>query len=214
MKRNQKGMLGIEGVLMLIIVGLLAFIGWYVWHTKQTTNATLNGAASQQIVPETEDPTKDWVSYSSAEGKFSLKYPKTWVKAPNTDQCTLNFLMLGGDQASAGVCASEKLGEVIVTSVDGQNNVQNAQFSKTDYPDVAISKVTVNGVAGQKITGTYHTNQTTIVKGLTDNTKVTGYVFVTGGKTYVALYQQQPNMPNVLKDFNLMVTKTLKFSAS
>jgi hypothetical protein len=213
MKRNQKGMLGIEGVLMLIIVGLLAFIGWYVWHTKQSTNATLNGAASQQIAGKITDPTADWVSYSSAEGKFSLKYPKTWVKAPNTDQCTQNFLMLGGDQASAGTCASSNLGEIIVTSVEG-DQTKKYDLPKEQYKDVTVSQVTVNGVKGQKVTGTFHVTANAAVVSLTDNTKVVGYAFVSGGKTYVALYQQQPTMPDVLKDFNLMVTKTLKFSAS
>jgi hypothetical protein len=213
MKRNQNGLLGIEGVLLLIIVCLLAFIGWYVWHTNKKTNEILNGAASQQITVKTEDPTKDWVSYSSTEGKFSLKYPQTWVKAPNTDQCQLNFLMLGGDKASAGTCASSNLGEIIVTSADG-DQTKKYDLPKDQYKEITVAPVTVNRVKGQKVSGTFHISANAAGVSLADNTKVVGYVFVTGGKTYVALYQQQPSMPDVLTDFNLMVNKTLKFSAT
>jgi hypothetical protein len=212
MKHNQKGMLGIEGVLMLIIVGLLAFIGWYVWHTKQTTNATLNGAASQQISVKAKDPTLDWIKYSSASGKFSLKYPNNWFLPDNKVLCANDMLMLGGSQAAAGHCASDAIGEVIITSKDG-DQTKNYQLSKTEYPNVSISEVTVDGVKGQKITGTFHQAADTAGLGIADNTKVIAYLFVTGGKTYVALYQQQPAMPDVANDFQVMITRTLKFNS-
>jgi hypothetical protein len=212
MKRNQKGVLGIEGVLLLIIVGLLVFIGWYVWHTKQTTNATLNGAASQQISVKAQDQTKNWVKYSSAVGKFSVKFPNSWFLPDNKVLCANDMLMLGASQVSAGHCASGAIGEVIITSKDS-DQTKNYQLPKEQYPNVSISEVTVNGVIGQKLSGTFHPTADSAGLGLADNTKVIAYLFVTNNKTYVALYQQQPTMPDAADDFNLMVTRTLKFSS-
>ena len=47
-KANQRGYSSIEIVLVLVIVGLIAFIGWYVFHTKSDINTTLGNAESAQ----------------------------------------------------------------------------------------------------------------------------------------------------------------------
>jgi hypothetical protein len=214
MKKNQKGMLGVEGVLFLIIIGLIAFIGWYTWHTKQQTNASLNASASKQIAVKAKDPTADWVKFSSTAGKFSLKYPKEWYLPVNKQLCPADMLMLGGSQDTAGHCASGDVGEVIITSLDG-DKTKDYQLNKTDYPDLTLSKVTLNGIQGQKITGTFHQTtsaQSPAVAGLADNTTVVVYAFVTGGKTYVAAYYQKPGAPDISKDFGILVGRTLKFS--
>ncbi len=47
-KFNQSGFSPVETVLVLVIVGLLAFITWYVFHTNSDTRATLDNAAAYQ----------------------------------------------------------------------------------------------------------------------------------------------------------------------
>ncbi len=37
---NQKGFSAVEGLLVLIIVGLVGFTGWFVWHSQQTASKT------------------------------------------------------------------------------------------------------------------------------------------------------------------------------
>ncbi|HZP55144.1 MAG TPA: hypothetical protein VFB03_00005, partial [Candidatus Saccharimonadales bacterium] len=39
-------------------------------------------------------------------------------------------------------------------------------------------------------------------------------IFYTNNRTYIAEYDQEPNYEDVLGEFNLMVTKTLEFSAN
>ena len=46
MKRGQKGFGAIEALLFLILVSILGFTGYYVYHTRNNTNATYNTAAS------------------------------------------------------------------------------------------------------------------------------------------------------------------------
>jgi prepilin-type N-terminal cleavage/methylation domain-containing protein len=52
MRKNQRGYSAIETILVLVIVGLIAFIAWYVFHTKSDTDTTLDTAASQNIAPQ------------------------------------------------------------------------------------------------------------------------------------------------------------------
>ena len=40
--KNVKGFSVVEGLLILVIVGLLGFTGWYVWKTHDKTTDTLN----------------------------------------------------------------------------------------------------------------------------------------------------------------------------
>jgi len=49
MKTKQKGFTAIEGLLLLIIVGIIGFTGWYVWHAKRSADKTLDVAASENI---------------------------------------------------------------------------------------------------------------------------------------------------------------------
>jgi hypothetical protein len=47
---------------------------------------------------------------------------------------------------------------------------------------------------------------------LPDLTKVVIYSFYANGRTYIAQYNQRIDDPDILPDFDLMITKTLKFS--
>ncbi len=44
--KNQRGFSAVEGLLILVIVGLIGFTGWYVWQAKSNTEKTLNQASS------------------------------------------------------------------------------------------------------------------------------------------------------------------------
>lgn len=75
MKKNQKGFSAVEGLLILIIVGLVGFIGWYVYHTKNNTEATLN-QADKSANTRNANTTSSWKTYS--DDFVSLKYPTAW----------------------------------------------------------------------------------------------------------------------------------------
>jgi hypothetical protein len=44
MKRDSKGFSAVEGLLILIILGILAGVGWYVWKSNNQANKSLNNA--------------------------------------------------------------------------------------------------------------------------------------------------------------------------
>lgn len=61
LKLKQKGFTVIEGLLLLVIVGILGFTGWYVWHSKVTSESSYNktqsisGTTSSSKSPITKD---------------------------------------------------------------------------------------------------------------------------------------------------------------
>jgi cytoskeletal protein RodZ len=79
-KADQKGFSVIEALLILVVVGILGFTGWFVYHAQKTANKDLSSNNST-------DPTykkaqsalyKDWKSASLKYEKISFKYPSTW----------------------------------------------------------------------------------------------------------------------------------------
>ncbi len=71
MKHRQYGFSAVEIILVIIVVGLLGFGGWYVW---QANNQQLTTSTSQNT---TADPYADWKAYS--KGSLTFKYPADWT---------------------------------------------------------------------------------------------------------------------------------------
>jgi Tfp pilus assembly protein PilV len=223
MKKNQSGFSAIEALLILVIVGIIGGTGWYVMHANKNTNDTLNNSglgtatkstkkASSVPAPQA-DPTASWTPYSSKTGKFSLKYPTTWATSTKVKGCDTedSLILLGGDAKSVGKYCADGGGQISVSSDDG-NVVSSQELSKSVFPDLAKTNVTVNSVQGEKLVGTSNGGGFGIGV-LPAGTKVEDYIFYTNGRTYLAEYTQLSSYPDVQSDFDLMVTKTLKFSA-
>jgi hypothetical protein len=223
MKRNQGGFSVVAGLLIFIIVAIIGGTGWYVMQANKNTDATLNKAglgtatkSAKKTAPAPApqaDPTANWTAYSSQSGQFSLKYPSTWVKSANNQYCDNNgFLLLGPNTQSVGHCQSDNSGQMYITSLTGDKRDEN-KLSGSIFPDLLSKVVSVDNVQGERLSGTSNGSGQGIGYGTDDKgAKVVIYLFYTNGQTYVASYYQN-NYPDVLGDFDLMVTKTLKFSS-
>jgi hypothetical protein len=233
MKSSQKGFAVLEGLLILVIVGLIAGVGWYVYDAKNKADKSLNNANSSSNTgvkisakKRVSGSTEDWTPYSSAKGQFSLRYPSTWVQPTKACNSELSdrTLYLGPDKDSVLKCATEFFGQMFITSIEGDkrntkydDNVGGSYTAGlgSGYNDVVKKDVIASGVAGQRFSGTAPEDPQGL-GGLPKGSKVVVYVFYANGNTYVAYYEQTPpgHVPskNVLSDFDLMVTKTLKFS--
>jgi len=44
--KEQAGFSAIETILVIVIVGAIGFVGWYVYHSKQNSDAVLNTAST------------------------------------------------------------------------------------------------------------------------------------------------------------------------
>lgn len=212
--KQQKGF-GLLGIILTILVlAIIGFAGWYIWK-KQNNNSDKNANTSQNNgknsdKPVEADPTDDWATYANIPGEFSFKHPKSWVFAENPEWCTETLVLFAPNASAVGKCATESFGQMVVMSNEGDVRAESGLGE--GFESVTQVEVTASGVEGTKQTGTATTSEG--VGALPVGSVVTQYVFFTNGRTYVARYVQEPGYPNALSDFNTLVTKTLKFSAS
>lgn len=217
-KINQKGVAPLEIVLLLVVVAIIGGIGWYVYQAKQKNNQVNNSAANAGDItkyakkkstpkpaPPPPDPMANWTAYSSQADQLSFKYPNTWVKSV----CDSGIILLGGNQASVGACNSDSLGQVNISSVAGDVRA-NDELTQADYPDLVTEVSTVNGVTGKKQTGTFKANGQPALGPATGD-KIVKYTFFTNNKTYVLSDNIKAPYPDVLSDFNMLVTMSFKF---
>lgn len=85
--KNNKGFALVEGLLVLVIVGMLTGIGWYVWNANNKTNDTLanTDAASSSVAKSAKkqsaaqnDDTKSWLLYESPTKEYKIRLADGW----------------------------------------------------------------------------------------------------------------------------------------
>jgi predicted negative regulator of RcsB-dependent stress response len=73
MNKDQKGLALLESLLILVIVALIGFIGWYVWNSNKKTNVSLNNAnKSSNVAPQIKAAKKSSGSNTSATTSESM----------------------------------------------------------------------------------------------------------------------------------------------
>lgn len=213
--KNQQGLGHLALLLVIVVAAAVGFAGWWVWQSNDKNNSqpaasSSSGAATAPVATE-PDPTAKWKTYTSKAGKFTLKYPKTWEKAANQQNCTPGLVMFGGDSESVGICGSEYFGQMYFMSMKGNTASDFALTAKLGYKNIKKTSVTVDGAEGTRYAATF--GQEPVGPGdPAKGTKQVVYTFYTNGRTYVAYYSKTAEFPNVLDDFELMVTKTVQFS--
>lgn len=76
--KSQKGFSAVETILLVIIVGLIGFTGWYVYTSNGKANKTLDQANSvQNSTPTVKESNKTYES--TAIKGLSFKYPTSWI---------------------------------------------------------------------------------------------------------------------------------------
>lgn len=83
---NEKGFSPIEALLICIIVSILGFTGWYVWHTKQSTTKTLDAAHSQVVA--TKKPAQKTPTASQPTSNTATTAPSTKPTSTSTTPTT------------------------------------------------------------------------------------------------------------------------------
>jgi len=71
-KSNQSGFAAVEAFLVVIILGIVGFTGWYVWHSKQATDKTLNNAAKSAPATAQAKKVASFADCKKAAGSKTL----------------------------------------------------------------------------------------------------------------------------------------------
>lgn len=97
MRKNQNGFSVLEGLLLIVILGLIGFVGWYVWRASQNANKSLdnsadylNTIAQQKREPEPNDideiiEESNLAEYKNESIGLSYQYPKDWRVVEETN---------------------------------------------------------------------------------------------------------------------------------
>lgn len=88
---NQTGFSAVEALLILVIVGILGFTGWFVYHSQNVANKDYTSQASTSQTPTTKksDTSSNaktkamatWATFSDATVGLTFKYPSDWGQA-------------------------------------------------------------------------------------------------------------------------------------
>jgi hypothetical protein len=207
-----------------MLVAIIGSTTFYVYHSLQIDNSLLAKAVEEtrSINPSVSNPlpldaTNNWTEYNNSEGGFSLKYPPNWAHPIVTRACSSSLfysaIYLGPDAKSVLKCGTNYQGQVYVASYLGD---QRSNYALSDnYKDIKVESVTVNGVSGSLTRGTL-INQNNLKSIEPNNTFTERYILFNGTNTIVAQYIQAPlgynPSKNVLKDFEIIVTRTLQIT--
>lgn len=218
--QNQKGFGIIEGLLIIVVISIIGGAGYYVYQANKATNESLNNTGNSETAKqeneksaETEeaDPTEGWKEYVSTEGKFSFKYPANWLTADSPELCSEGTVMIAPTKETLGKCASDFGGQVLLSMYTG-NETEAFRLRSDQYKNLTETKVEVDGVSGTRQAGVYSPDQEPQGMGPVVGTEEILYVFEVDGNVFSAQYGQRPGFPDVKKEFDLIVTKTLKFN--
>lgn len=87
--KNSQGFSAVEALLILVVVGILGFTGWFVYHSKQAADKSLT--TTNSTVPtykkRTSTNTKATTTLSKQNG-YSFSYPSAWATTAHVDGLT------------------------------------------------------------------------------------------------------------------------------
>jgi predicted lipoprotein with Yx(FWY)xxD motif len=108
-KTNQRGYSSIEIVLVLVIVGLIAFIGWYVFHAKSDINTTLGNAESGQTQLSKQAVKKPTAASTTATSQVVATKTSTTLGQYLADPNNKALYTYGTDTAGVSNCSGSCL---------------------------------------------------------------------------------------------------------
>ncbi|GAC1391612.1 MAG: hypothetical protein NVSMB46_04750 [Candidatus Saccharimonadales bacterium] len=141
--RSEYGFSTLEVGLMTIVVGIVGFVGWYIYQSNNNANSTYNNANNAIKSPiksgispiKTSDKTISTSQWKLYDGQFyTFKFPENWVNA--------NGEVKTSDYQGAGVDPIVR-GAKIVTAI---------QAPGSKYP---IGNYCENTYDGSKYSGTH-----------------------------------------------------------
>ncbi len=75
-RQDKAGFSVVEALIIIIVIGVLGFMGWTVYHARNNTHTTVTSSTTPSA-----DTTPLTQEYVDTNGNFSIKYPKSWKLA-------------------------------------------------------------------------------------------------------------------------------------
>lgn len=157
-RSTDSGFSVVEALLILVIVGILGFTGWYIYHSKRTSDKSYSGANSgtptyKKKASTTKIVTLDvyvgWTQYCSDYGGVCFKYPQGWqANSTETDESSVQGVTL--------VSPSGKIEIIYNPLVDGTGGV--CEPNLCFFQPSSITKPAGNNEGDLKVVKGVYTN--------------------------------------------------------
>lgn len=138
-KQNQGGFSVVEGLLLVIAVTLIGFVGYYVWHSQNQSKKTLSQSAETSQNAAATSPVAGLSTYKSNIGGFSLKYPSSWLISGTVSMSQPLVTKLTGDETQIRI--QQKPDSVRTENFGGDFEVTNTAPGDTPYPFYPLGKI-------------------------------------------------------------------------
>lgn len=89
MNKTQKGFALIEGLLIILILAIIGFGGYYVWHSQKQTDNSLTQANQVSQSKTSSNAYVSWQTYADPAKIYSVKYPGDWETYNNGEHPTV-----------------------------------------------------------------------------------------------------------------------------
>jgi hypothetical protein len=215
MKNNQKGFSAVEGLLILVIVGLIGFIGWYVWDKKQDDKKASDTPQTTQQSGEAEqrpaEETANWLSYQPTDKEFAVKLADGWELEQRAGGSTELFSNNNDQLAlAAGKKAAVKVTSGPVEFYDATlfMKLEASTVPTTEYP-VTETFQTASGLTVQE---QYYLDPGNVSPGnFPKDTKIYNYFVTHKNRTFVVNYRVKPGQTDHHETVEKVI-KTLELS--
>jgi len=156
MKKNSQGFATIEAALLVVILGILGFTGWYVWHAKQNAEESLSSNNSTTPIIKNKSTTNTSVTTPVSTAKYleikedKIKFPISGVLTDayyfpdpenSSDIRTITFSTHSLDSYNIAVCKAQ-------AKPNAEVNVQGAAQLYFDGVKSEITDITKYKQAG------------------------------------------------------------------
>jgi hypothetical protein len=75
---NDQGFSAVETILVLVVITILGFTGWFVWHTGQTANKTLRVSDTVNSTPRNKSAAASKILTGKVDTELAFSYPSNW----------------------------------------------------------------------------------------------------------------------------------------
>ncbi len=100
LNNNESGFSAVEAILFILVIGIISFVGWYLYMVKHNANVSFNkstnaltgansldkpnGTNTKPIQTSDANSYNGWKTYSLKNDKLTFKYPSDWILKDST----------------------------------------------------------------------------------------------------------------------------------
>ncbi|MDQ3064918.1 MAG: hypothetical protein M3Q36_01460 [bacterium] len=197
-KWNQNGFSAVEGLLILITIGLIGGVSWYVWQSKNNRvqqNQASSNTPQAKVIDNSGIIPKGWREYKDPKYKFSFSYPEDWKITTNTFADDKQYIANADDPKEAEGDGGYTLRVFIGTTLTAEVKAYEDGVQETSFDEEKITKGSYEGI---KLTSTYEQKEP---KGTFRNSV---YYFQIGNDVYQwsPVYEQDTLNPDFITESN------------